>query len=129
MPKGEKRMLAAMAKKNAAKAAKVKPNKRRQCDDTLPPEREEDVELRDFFSEMKKREFWYGYSQLQDLRARAARPGGAAGEGQEHVRRRGDLLRGSLLRAGRRRRAVPQGGRRQPTGFRGAGHESVSAVR
>src|SRR2546427_13293668 len=57
MPKGEERRLAALAKKNAAKAAKVKPNKRRQYDDTLPPEREEDVELRDFFSEMKKREF------------------------------------------------------------------------
>src|SRR5437660_4797365 len=57
MPKGEERRLAALAKKNAAKAAKAKPNKRRQYDDTLPPEREEDVELRDFFSEMKKREF------------------------------------------------------------------------
>jgi len=41
----------------AAKAAKAKPNKRRRYDDTLPPEREEDLELRDFFSEMKKREF------------------------------------------------------------------------
>jgi len=57
MPKGEERKLAALAKKNAAKAAKVKPSKRRQYDDTLQPEREEDVELRDFFSEMKKREF------------------------------------------------------------------------
>jgi len=57
MPKGEERQLAALAKKNAAKAAKEKPNKRRQYDDTLQPEREEDVELRDFFSEMKKREF------------------------------------------------------------------------
>ena len=57
MSKGDDRKLAALAKKNAAKAAKAKPNKRRQYDDTLPPEREEDVELRDFFSEMKKREF------------------------------------------------------------------------
>ena len=57
MAKGEERKLAALAKKNAAKAAKVKPNKRRQYDDPLQPEREEDVELRDFFSEMKKREF------------------------------------------------------------------------
>jgi hypothetical protein len=57
MAKGEERKLAALAKKNAAKAAKVKPNRRRQYDDTLPPEREEDVDLRDFFSEMKKREF------------------------------------------------------------------------
>jgi len=35
MPKGEERKLAALAKKNAAKAAKVKPNKRRQYDDTF----------------------------------------------------------------------------------------------
>ena len=54
MPKGEERKLEALARKNAAKA---KPNKRRQYDDTLQPEREEDLELRDFFSEMKKREF------------------------------------------------------------------------
>jgi hypothetical protein len=57
MSKGDDRKLAALAKKNAAKAAKAKPNKRRRYDDTLPPEREEDLELRDFFSEMKKREF------------------------------------------------------------------------
>jgi hypothetical protein len=57
MAKGEERKLAALAKKNAAKAAKTKPNRRRRYDDTLPPEREEDLELRDFFSEMKKREF------------------------------------------------------------------------
>jgi hypothetical protein len=57
MPKGEERQLAAFFLANAAKAAKAKPNKRRQYDDTLQPEREEDVELRDFFSEMKKREF------------------------------------------------------------------------
>ena len=57
MSKGDDRKLAALAKKNAAKAAKAKPIKRRRYDDTLPPEREEDLELRDFFSEMKKREF------------------------------------------------------------------------
>jgi hypothetical protein len=57
MAKGEDKKLAALAKKNAAKAAKAKPNRRRQYDDTLQPEREEDLELRDFFSEMKKREF------------------------------------------------------------------------
>jgi hypothetical protein len=57
MAKGEEQRLAALARKNAAKAAKAKPNRRRQYDDTLPPEREEDVELRDFFSEMKKRDF------------------------------------------------------------------------
>jgi hypothetical protein len=57
MTKGDDRKLAALAKKNAAKAAKAKPNRRRQYDDTLPPEHEEDIERRDFFSEMKKREF------------------------------------------------------------------------
>lgn len=57
MPKGDEKKLEALARKNAAKAAKAKPNKRRQYDDTLQPEREEDLELRDFFSEMKKREF------------------------------------------------------------------------
>ncbi|HVH66458.1 MAG TPA: hypothetical protein VM716_01175 [Gemmatimonadales bacterium] len=57
MTKGDDRKLAALAKKNAAKAAKAKPNRRRQYDDTLPAEREEDLELRDFFSEMKKRDF------------------------------------------------------------------------
>ncbi len=57
MAKGEDKKLAALARKNAAKAAKAKPNRRRQYDDTLQPEREEDLELRDFFSEMKKREF------------------------------------------------------------------------
>jgi len=57
MAKGDDKKLEALARKNAAKAAKAKPNKRRQYDDTLQPEREEDVELRDFFSEMKKRDF------------------------------------------------------------------------
>ncbi len=57
MTKGDDRKLAALAKRNAAKAAKTKPNRRRQYDDTLQPEREEDLEVRDFFSEMKKREF------------------------------------------------------------------------
>ena len=57
MSLGDDRKLAALAKKNAAKAAKAKPNRRRQYDDTLPAEQEEDLELREFFSEMKKREF------------------------------------------------------------------------
>jgi hypothetical protein len=51
------RKLAALAKKNAAKAAKAKVKSRRQYDNTLPPETEEDAERRKFFSEMKKREF------------------------------------------------------------------------
>ena len=57
MSKGDDQKIAALAKKNVAKAAKAKPTRRRQYDDTLPPEREDDVDLRDFFSEMKKREF------------------------------------------------------------------------
>ena len=57
MAKGDDKKLEALARKNAAKAAKAKPNRRRQYDDTLPPEREEDLEARDFFSEMKKRDF------------------------------------------------------------------------
>jgi hypothetical protein len=55
--KSDDEKIAALARKNAAKAAKVKPNKRRQYDSTLQPEQEEDIELRDFFKEMKKREF------------------------------------------------------------------------
>ena len=61
MSKSDDQKLEALARKNAAKAAanpaKEKPNRRRQYDSTLPPEREEDTDLRDFFSEMKKREF------------------------------------------------------------------------
>ena len=57
MSKSDDQKIAALARKNAAKAAKIKPQRRRQYDSTLQPEREEDTELRDFFSEMKKREF------------------------------------------------------------------------
>jgi len=54
----DEKKLQALAKKNAAKATQPKPNpKRRQFDDTLPPESEGDLDRRDFFSEMKKREF------------------------------------------------------------------------
>jgi hypothetical protein len=45
------------ARKNAAKAAKTKKKLLRQYDDALPPKTEEDMEVRKFFSEMKKREF------------------------------------------------------------------------
>jgi len=48
--------LAKLIKKNMAKAAKAKPRKR--YDPTLPPDStDDDIERRDFFSEMKKREF------------------------------------------------------------------------
>lgn len=57
MSKIDERKLAALVKKNAAKAAKAKKKVRRQYDKTLPPETGEDTELRNFFSEMKKREF------------------------------------------------------------------------
>ena len=57
MSKSDDQKLAALAKKNAAKAARIKPNRRRQYDSTLQPEQEADIERRDFFSEMKKREF------------------------------------------------------------------------
>ncbi len=57
MSKSDDRKLAALVKKNAAKAARPKAKARRQYDATLPPETEEDIELRDFFSQMKKREF------------------------------------------------------------------------
>lgn len=56
MSKSDDRKLEALAKKNAAKAAKAKA-KRRQYDDTLPPEPDDDTDLRGFFSEMKKRDF------------------------------------------------------------------------
>jgi hypothetical protein len=51
------KQLAALAKKNAAKVAKEKTKKRRQYDDTLPPDEDEDRERDRFFSQMKKREF------------------------------------------------------------------------
>lgn len=56
--KSDDQKLAALARKNAAKAAaKPKATGRRQYDSTLPPEADEDIERRNFFSEMKKREF------------------------------------------------------------------------
>ncbi len=57
MSKSDDQKLAALVKKNAAKAAKAKQPKRRRYDTTLAPEVEEDLERRKFFSEMKKREF------------------------------------------------------------------------
>lgn len=57
MSKNDDEKIAALARKNAAKVAKIKPNRRRQYDSTLQPEQEEDLDVRDFFKEMKKREF------------------------------------------------------------------------
>jgi len=55
--KSDDEKMAALVRKNAAKAAKPKAKRRRQYDSTLPPETDEDTERRDFFSEMKKRDF------------------------------------------------------------------------
>ena len=57
MSKSDDRKLEALARKNAAKAAKEKVQKRRQYDDTLPLEPDQSLDTRHFFDEMKKREF------------------------------------------------------------------------
>lgn len=60
MSNSEEKRLAALIKKNMAKveAKKPKDKLRKQYDATLPPEGgEEDLDRRDFFSDMKKREF------------------------------------------------------------------------
>lgn len=59
MSKSDDAKLAALIRKNAAKAEKAKKQKaKRQFDDTLPPETtSEDLERREFFQDMKKREF------------------------------------------------------------------------
>ncbi len=57
MSKSDEQKLAALIKKNAAKAA-AKRKVQRRYDSTLPPETtDEDIATRDFFSEMKKRDF------------------------------------------------------------------------
>ena len=56
--KSEEQKMAKLIKKIANKAAQQKPKERRRYDTTLPPETsDEDIERRDFFKEMKKREF------------------------------------------------------------------------
>ena len=58
MSKSEEARLAKLIRKNVAKAEAAKKKKPRRHDPTLPPEAtDEDIERRDFFSEMKKREF------------------------------------------------------------------------
>ncbi len=58
MSKTEDENLVKLIKKNMAKAAKAKPKARKGYDPTLPPDTtDDDIERRDFFSEMKKREF------------------------------------------------------------------------
>ena len=56
--KSDEQKLAALVRKTAAKAAKAKRTVQRKYDTTLPPETTDaDIERRDFFAEMKKREF------------------------------------------------------------------------
>ena len=53
----DNRKLAALARKNAAKAVAKKPKINPRYDDTLPPQPEDDEETKRLFKEMKKREF------------------------------------------------------------------------
>jgi hypothetical protein len=57
--KSDEERMAALVRKNAAKAAKAKRTAERRYDPTLPPDSttDADLERRDFFSEMKKRDF------------------------------------------------------------------------
>jgi len=55
--KQDEQKMAALIRKNAAKAEKAKQSGRKQFDPTLPPRSEEDDERDRFFSEMQKREF------------------------------------------------------------------------
>ena len=58
MSKSDEEQLAKLVKKNAAKAAQAKKTVQCRYDTTLPPETtDDDIERRDFFSEMKKRDF------------------------------------------------------------------------
>jgi hypothetical protein len=56
--KSDEQKLAALIKKNVAKAEAAKQKVKRNYDSTLRSDTtDEDIERRDFFSEMKKREF------------------------------------------------------------------------
>jgi hypothetical protein len=56
--KSDEQKLAALIKKNVAKAEAAKQKVKRNYDSTLRSETtDDDIERRDFFSEMKKREF------------------------------------------------------------------------
>lgn len=58
MSKSDDKKLEALARKNAAKAAKEKPAKRHRYDDTLGRDTEDaDAEASSLFREMKKRDF------------------------------------------------------------------------
>ena len=56
--KSDEQKMAKLVKKLANTAANKKPKARQKYDTTLPPESsDDDIERRDFFKEMKKREF------------------------------------------------------------------------
>jgi hypothetical protein len=55
--KQDERKLAALIRKNAAKAEQAKKKEQRQFDKTLRPRTADDEERERFFSEMQKREF------------------------------------------------------------------------
>jgi len=57
MTKADDKKIAALAKKNAAREVPPKKKQQRQFDETLPQDSEDDLDARDFFQEMKKREF------------------------------------------------------------------------
>ncbi len=57
MNKREAERLAKLAAKNAAKVHKPREEKIKRYDSTLGTKPDDDIELREFFSEMKKREF------------------------------------------------------------------------
>lgn len=58
MSKSEEEKLAKLIRKNVAKVERAKPKARRRYDPTLPPDTtDDDIERREFFKEMKKREF------------------------------------------------------------------------
>lgn len=56
--KSEEQRMAKLVKKLANTSAQKKPKARQKYDTTLPPETsDDDIERRDFFKEMKRREF------------------------------------------------------------------------
>lgn len=57
MSKREEERLAKLAQKNAAKVVKPREERAKQYDDTLKRKPDEDPELSEFFTDMRKREF------------------------------------------------------------------------
>lgn len=57
MSKSDEQKMAALVRKNAAKVAAAKRMRERQHDRTLSETTEEDIERRNFFEEMRKRDF------------------------------------------------------------------------